>query len=251
MSRDVWGHRAGDEGRPLLIAHRGASEIATENSMEALRLAVANGVDGVEIDIRVTRDGRLVCFHDDSLARLTGKDIRIAETDFAELAAAYPALVTLEEALALAEVPAFMLDIKEKTLEATLAILAVVNASPRPHSAIFTVRDLGIARHLAQHHPDVRQMCMFRDDDGVTGFIAMADKRSWVRISEPHLSERTVERVRNAGLSLSVVVGGIDLETAGKIDASRLRAVLGFKPGAVILDDVVMAAAVLKEAVHG
>lgn len=248
MSNDVWGHRAGEKGRPLLIAHRGASEIATENSMEALRLAVANGVDGIEVDIRLTRDGRLVCFHDDNLLRLTGKDIAIGDANYAELLAEYPALVSLEEALALPSAPAVMLDIKEKSLEATLAILAVVNASPRPGNCVFTVRNLEIAHHLARHHPDVRQMCMFRDDEGVASFIATATKRSWVRISEPLLSPTTVGRVRDAGLSLTVVVGGIDLETAGKTDAAHLREVLAFRPDAIILDDIVTAKAVLEEA---
>lgn len=54
-----------------VISHRGASEFAHENTLEAYRATFELGGDGNEIDIRSTRDGVLVCFHDDMLDRLT------------------------------------------------------------------------------------------------------------------------------------------------------------------------------------
>ena len=50
-----------------IICHRGASEFAQENTLEAYRAAFELGGDGNEIDIRITKDGVLVCFHDDML----------------------------------------------------------------------------------------------------------------------------------------------------------------------------------------
>jgi glycerophosphoryl diester phosphodiesterase len=58
--------------RPLVIAHRGASAEAPENTLAAFRRALALGVDGIELDVQVTRDGVPVVFHDASLRRLTG-----------------------------------------------------------------------------------------------------------------------------------------------------------------------------------
>jgi hypothetical protein len=56
-----------------IICHRGASQFAHENTLEAYRATFELGGDGNEIDIRATRDGVLVCFHDDTIeARLTG-----------------------------------------------------------------------------------------------------------------------------------------------------------------------------------
>jgi glycerophosphoryl diester phosphodiesterase len=52
-----------------VICHRGASEFAHENTLEAYRATFELGADGNEIDIRSTRDGVLVCFHDDMLDR--------------------------------------------------------------------------------------------------------------------------------------------------------------------------------------
>lgn len=53
-----------------VICHRGAQEFAHENTLEAYRATFELGGDGNEIDIRRTKDGVLVCFHDDMLDRL-------------------------------------------------------------------------------------------------------------------------------------------------------------------------------------
>ena len=60
--------------RPLNIAHRGASEEAPENTLAAIRRAVSDGADMVEVDVQRTRDGALVLLHDTTLVRTT--DVR-------------------------------------------------------------------------------------------------------------------------------------------------------------------------------
>lgn len=57
--------------RPLVFAHRGASAELPEHTLAAYRSALAAGADGVECDVRLTRDGHLVCFHDRRLDRTT------------------------------------------------------------------------------------------------------------------------------------------------------------------------------------
>jgi glycerophosphoryl diester phosphodiesterase len=55
----------------VLVAHRGASAYAPEHTRAAYELALAQGADYVEQDLGVTKDGVLVCLHDDSLERTT------------------------------------------------------------------------------------------------------------------------------------------------------------------------------------
>jgi glycerophosphoryl diester phosphodiesterase len=55
--------------RPLVIAHRGASGDVAEHTLEAYQLAIEVGADGLECDVRLTRDGQLVCIHDRTLER--------------------------------------------------------------------------------------------------------------------------------------------------------------------------------------
>jgi len=71
--------------RPLLIAHRGASHEAPENTLASFKLAWQQGADGIEADFRLTRDGRVVCLHDPATGRTAGVDLTVDEASFDEL----------------------------------------------------------------------------------------------------------------------------------------------------------------------
>lgn len=58
-------------GRPLIIAHRGASGYLPEHTVEAYRLGIRQGADFIEPDLFLTRDGKLVALHDDTLNATT------------------------------------------------------------------------------------------------------------------------------------------------------------------------------------
>ncbi|PYS68101.1 MAG: hypothetical protein DMF69_21185, partial [Acidobacteria bacterium] len=70
---------------PLIIGHRGASRFAPENTLAAFRLALAVGADGVEFDVRLTRDGVPIIIHDDNLKRTGVTPSRVADLSVAEL----------------------------------------------------------------------------------------------------------------------------------------------------------------------
>ena len=57
--------------KELLIAHRGASSLAPENTMESFRIAYELGADIIEMDVQVTKDNRLIAMHDNTLIRTT------------------------------------------------------------------------------------------------------------------------------------------------------------------------------------
>ena len=71
--------------RPWLIAHRGASAYAPENTVPAFTLAVEQGATFVEFDLRLTKDRQLVCLHDETLERTT--DVKRVFPDRARRAA--------------------------------------------------------------------------------------------------------------------------------------------------------------------
>jgi glycerophosphoryl diester phosphodiesterase len=64
-----------------LYAHRGASAERPENTLPAFELAVELGVDALEMDVQVTRDGALIVAHDDTCARTTGANLRWDQLD--------------------------------------------------------------------------------------------------------------------------------------------------------------------------
>lgn len=63
-----------------IIAHRGASYLAPENTVAASKLAWELGADAVEVDIHLSRDNKIMCIHDSDTKRTTGQDFKISET---------------------------------------------------------------------------------------------------------------------------------------------------------------------------
>lgn len=70
---------------PLIIAHRGASAVAPENTMAAFRLALKVNADGIEFDVRLTKDGVPVVIHDEDLKRTGGVSKKVANLTLSEL----------------------------------------------------------------------------------------------------------------------------------------------------------------------
>ena len=70
---------------PLIVAHRGASHDAPENTLAAFNLAWKQGADGIEGDFFLSQDGHLVCIHDKDTKRFTGKKLVVNNTPLAVL----------------------------------------------------------------------------------------------------------------------------------------------------------------------
>lgn len=70
---------------PFVVAHRGASADRPEHTRAAYELALREGADGVECDVRLTRDGHLVCVHDRRVDRTSSGTGLVSEMTLAEL----------------------------------------------------------------------------------------------------------------------------------------------------------------------
>ena len=71
--------------RPFVVAHRGASAERPEHTRAAYELALHEGADGVECDVRLTRDGHLVCVHDRRVDRTSTGSGLVSDMTLAEL----------------------------------------------------------------------------------------------------------------------------------------------------------------------
>lgn len=69
----------------VIVAHRGASRQAPENTMEAFQLAVDAGADAIELDVHLTADGQLAVIHDETLERTTDHTGRVADQTMAQI----------------------------------------------------------------------------------------------------------------------------------------------------------------------
>jgi glycerophosphoryl diester phosphodiesterase len=133
-----------------IIGHRGAAGVAPENTLPAFRRALADGLRRVELDVRLTRDGELICLHDDRLDRVTPERGYVAEWDWPRLSAvpvlpgafrgAYPEARVPLLSRVLAELPVtcgFLIELKadparpREVVERTLAVIAAAAAEER------------------------------------------------------------------------------------------------------------------------
>lgn len=152
-----------------LIAHRGASWDAPENTRSAVALAWRQRADAVEADFRLTRDGRIVASHDDSLQRTAGVDWHIADHSLDELKHldigswkspqwASERIATLDELLAIPAPPSarFYVELKSGP-EIAPELARVVRVSGWPAERIvlicFSARTLLSARELLPQSP--------------------------------------------------------------------------------------------------
>jgi len=83
----------------LIYAHRGASANFPEHTLAAYEGAVAEGADGFECDVRITKDEIPVLWHNASMLERAGNTGLIAEMSYKEVSRAYPQILTLEEFL--------------------------------------------------------------------------------------------------------------------------------------------------------
>ena len=121
--------------RPLVISHRTNAGTALPNSLEGIAAALADGVDGVEMDVRSTRDGIPVLWHDATIERapgvvvpLSGLTLEALRAGPVQRAGHVCAIVTLEAALAaVGGRTRAVLDIKERGLAE--AVTRLVHAS--------------------------------------------------------------------------------------------------------------------------
>jgi len=69
----------------MIVAHRGASRDAPENTLPAFRLAWEQGADAIEGDFHQTKDGKIVCIHDEETARVASMNLVVSKSTLEEL----------------------------------------------------------------------------------------------------------------------------------------------------------------------
>lgn len=218
-----------------LIAHRGASHDAPENTLAALRLGYAQGADAGEVDIHLSRDARIVVHHDADTGRTAGRPQALAAQTADELCAfnvgqwgrwqgsAFAERIPLLSEV-LAVVPAGRrLFIEMKVGAEILPELGrVIRASDlAPQQAVLITFDLTVAQ-ATKHRLPAHEVCW------------IVEHPSFGRAQQP---DDLIRQAKAAGLD------GLDLEYKFPIDAGFVRQVhtAGLKLYTWTVDDPAMA----------
>lgn len=85
------------KGSTILLAHRGLHTRERENTIASFRAALEAGADGVELDVHLTKDGRLAVIHDSNTSRTAGISLDVESSTLEELRAADEEIPTLED----------------------------------------------------------------------------------------------------------------------------------------------------------
>ena len=113
--------------QPLVIAHRGGAALAPENTLDAFDNGLALGADGIELDVRLSRDGQVVVHHDRTLDRTTSLGGAVAARNTDELVAAK--VPTLRSVLVRYPATRVIIEIKESNVTIARAVVDETRAA--------------------------------------------------------------------------------------------------------------------------
>jgi glycerophosphoryl diester phosphodiesterase len=149
---------------PRILAHRGASGYATENSLEAFRRAVELRADGVELDVHATRDGAILVHHDPDLPGLGPiRQLSASEAQRHRLPNGEPAPL-LAEALETLRGLEVWIEVKALAPEHDRRLLETIEAGPEPSQYAIHSFDHGIVERLGRMRPGLRRGALLDSD---------------------------------------------------------------------------------------
>lgn len=251
--------------QPLVIAHRGASAYAPENTLPAFELALAQGADALEFDVRQSADGVPVLSHDRSVERMTDGSGLVEQLSWAELRALTVdggagdkpgRIASLDEVLA----PSggshyFIVELKDDEARypgLTARVLRAVRERGLGQRVLLKTFDVAMLARFAELAPELPRLYVyvmefprlgFTLDHGLTGGAATGRDARWLQVHRYGLSPAYAERVHRAGYRLvawdvheektmrTAIAAGVDaIETD---DPQTLRRLLAKREGCV------------------
>lgn len=185
-----------------MIAHRGASGYAFENSPAAFREAVARGVDGVELDVHTTADGGVVVHHDPDLTGGKPLDTLTLAEATASLLSNGELVPSLGTALKIIGDRDVWVEVKALPAAYDTALLDVLDAAPFPRRYAIHSFDHRIIWRLGRLRPGLRLGALLsaRVQEPVTVLAASGATtlwQEWTMIDQP-----LVEAVHDAGAQI-------------------------------------------------
>ena len=176
---------------PLIIAHRGASAVAPENTLVAFREAIAVGSDGIEFDVRLTRDGVPAIIHDNTLRRTAGLPNRVADLTWRELEDLDVGVPSLEQLFTLFATNDLVLFLEMK-------VDSAAEHRPLAQACCKLIDDYSFKNRVFVECFDLRALEVVKNIDSRIQTAALFQQT----LSRPHLSdERIIEQAKAVGAS--------------------------------------------------
>lgn len=198
-----------------ITAHRGASKKAPENSLSAFEIAIEDGADVIELDVRQTKDGVVVVMHDENIKRVTGVNKKIGDLTYEELlqynldadhGKDFPneKIPTLREAIELIDGRADMnIELKPAKTDTNLetCVAALVEEYDLYDSCVVTSQTYDSIRKIKQYDEKIKTVYVMSVAMGQFFDLEYADAFS---IKYIYANSEVVKRVHEAGKDIYV-----------------------------------------------
>ncbi len=187
------------------VGHRGAAGVLPENTLQGFRYALDLGVDAVECDVHLSRDGHLILMHDEKVDRTTNGTGRLAEMDFAEIraldAGGGQTVPTLEELLELVRGRCELL-CELKADAATAPAARAVKASGMGGQVLFISFSLPRLAEVKRHGAGLQVGALLSGPNARHLDRALELGVRHVGVHYRSLTAATVERAKEAGVEI-------------------------------------------------
>lgn len=201
----------------LVIAHRGASAYAPENTIAAFELAHRQGADMIELDVQQSADGVLVVFHDDTTERWDGQKRLVTDCTLAELQAldiGGEKVITLAEACAFAREHSMRLNVEIKAAGIGAAVARMLREERVEELVLISSFEPSALREMASASPHVPRAYLmgtnsYRPDVRIREawpFLALRSQQAqaWHPYHGLPMLSWLIPRVREAGFQVNV-----------------------------------------------
>jgi len=190
-----------------VTGHRGAAGLEPENTLRSIRKAIELGVDRVEVDVRVSKDGWLVVIHDETVDRTTNGHGYVKDLTFHELreldAGRGERIPTLEEVLKLTR-GKVTLQIELKAAEATEPTVYLIERNKAEREVILTSFMHELLRKVHTINPVLRTGALFFDVQGDICQRAIDVHSEAIHVYYRNVDSKLVEEAHKRGLKIAV-----------------------------------------------
>lgn len=192
---------------PILVAHRGANRLADENTLAAYERAIEFGMDYIECDPRLTRDGFLIIMHDNAVDRTTNGTGKVADMTFEEIRAlrtkSGATVPTFDEVLGLAhdKDAGVYIDTKLDDEDYLRKVMTAVEAEDMASRVIVQLWRVDPQKWMQTHYPNVQTGLSYPAP--VPSLKKLKDIGvEWAGMLVPHATDSVIAKCHALGLKV-------------------------------------------------
>ena len=226
-----------------IIAHRCGPTIYPEQTMASARLALKNGADYVEVDVRYSKDKVIVCSHDANTQRVFGADKLVKDMTAEEFLSLRQIKDTsyaphLFEDYLKEDVKPLLIHVKE--VEVLDDLLSLLSRYDYLDSVVLGLMNAQAVKKVKEYNSSIKVLAFMPKVEDIDDFASAG--ANYIRLWEDWLCEETVSKVKARSVELWIMTGTyknhIDSEV-GVTTKEDLKNILSFSPDGILINDII------------